>query len=153
MQVPLQLNQPGTGLVRTPSEAEEAWVPLGPGHRRQLHWPAAGNPVTGAAYSATSSSAGRGWWTSRLGGAGCGSGPDTALKLSLRVSQPGWSWSSSVPIGAAEPGETLVKVSYSVQMSENPILSFQILPSRKVCPKYQMSPTLTVPAVPFPTSL
>jgi hypothetical protein len=33
------------------------------------------------------------------------------LLLALRVSEPGWSWSGSVDLGAAEPGDVFVKVS------------------------------------------
>lgn len=80
LQVPLQLQQLGVGLLRTPLAPEEPWRPLGPGQRRPLHWPVA-----------------------------CGVA-DAALALNLRVSEPGWSWSGGVSLGAACPGELLVKV-------------------------------------------
>jgi hypothetical protein len=38
------------------------------------------------------------------------------LLLALRVSEPGWSWSGSVDLGAAEPGDVFVKVSLGDQM-------------------------------------
>lgn len=79
-QVPLQLQQPGCGLVRTPADPDERWLPLGPGARRPLHWPAGTNAEP------------------------------QALAVNLRVSEPGWSWSGAVGLGALQPGELLVKV-------------------------------------------
>ncbi len=76
LHVPLQLQQPGGGRVRTLLSVDEKWAPLAPGQRRPVHWPDA----------------------------------TAALRLSLRVSEPGWSWSGSVDVGGGVPGDLFVKV-------------------------------------------
>jgi hypothetical protein len=74
--VPLQLQQPGSGRVRTLRQVEDKWAPLAPGQRRPVHWP----------------------------------DTDAALRLSVRVYEPGWSWSGSIEVEHAQPGDLFVKV-------------------------------------------
>ncbi len=84
--LPLQLQQPGAGRVRTLLSAEDRWVPLGPGLRRPVHWPDAAAP----------------------------------LRLSLRISEPGWSWSGSVDVGSGVPGDLFVKVGKKQDVKQLP---------------------------------
>eukprot|EP00798_Chlamydomonas_sp_ICE-L_P001331 gene1331-32688_t len=45
LQVPLQLQQPGAGLVRTFQQPGERWGPLDSGARRPIHWPDSSLPL------------------------------------------------------------------------------------------------------------
>ena len=115
-QVPLQLQQPGLGLIRTPKNEDDRWSPLEPGHRRPLHWPEIVQTP-----SFRGSQAGRWRWPfswRQKAAVGDDASDISSLSMNVRVSQPGWSWSNGIRLGDIEPGEMLVKVSmHSVTLS------------------------------------